>query len=80
MMDPNRGVKKRTGNVRKEEQRSKILALINHHITQCQDSNSIGKLTVELEFVRGGSLKSPYIEYKGSWRFVDKIDGLDGLS
>jgi hypothetical protein len=58
------------------EQRRKILSLIDHHIAQCQREGNIGKLVVELEFMRGGNLKSPYVEYKASWRFLDKVEGL----
>jgi hypothetical protein len=60
----------------KAEQRHKILELMDRHIAVCQNEGNIGKLLVELEFVRGGNLKSPYVEYKASWKFLDKVEGL----
>ena len=63
-----------TGQVRK------VLSLIEHHITECQRSSAIGKLVIELEFIRGNKdgarLKSPRIRYNSTWEFLDKVEGL----
>ena len=63
-----------TGQVRK------VLSLIERHVTECQKSSTIGKLVIELEFIRGGKdgsrVKSPKIKYNGTWEFLDKVEGL----
>lgn len=62
------------------DQTRKVLSLLERHIEECRKSSTVGKLVIELEFIRGGKdgsrLKSPKIKYNGTWEFIDKVEGL----